>query len=193
MSDGQSFLFSVKAVPGPAGAAGSPGTPGTNGTTFTPSVSEDGTLSWSNADGKENPASVNIKGPQGNPGEKGDKGDTGPQGQTGPQGEQGPQGEPGPTGPQGPTGLQGPTGPNAVSTTTTSDITGLLKGSGGKVAQAVANTDYISPANMKTFLNRQTAVNAADTNYTTLMARGMSLNSAETTPAVNGAIAWQYE
>lgn len=105
-------------------------------------------------------------------GEKGDKGGTGPQGQTGPQGE---------------------TGPNAVSTTTASDITGLLKGSGGKVAQAVANSDYISPANMKAFLNRQTAVNAADTNYTTLMARGMSLNSVETTPAVNGAIAWQYK
>ena len=196
MSDGQSFLFSVKAVPGPTGPQGPigpQGPTGPNGTTFTPSVSENGTLSWSNADGKENPASVNIKGPQGNPGEKGDKGDTGPQGQTGPQGEQGPQGEPGPIGPQGHTGPQGPTGPNAVSTTTTSDITGLLKGSGGKVAQAVANTDYISPANMKTFLNRQTAVNAADTNYTTLMARGMSLNSAETTPAVNGAIAWQYE
>ena len=42
-------------------------------------------------------------------------------------------------------------------------------------------------------LNRTTAVNAADTNYTTLMARGTSLNSAETTPAVNGAIAWTYE
>ena len=140
-----------------------------------------------------------AKGDKGDPGERGPKGEPGdtgpqgPQGQTGPQGEQGPQGEPGPTGPQGKTGPQGPTGPNAVSTTTTSDITGLLKGSGGKVAQAVANTDYISPANMKTFLNRQTAVNAADTNYTTLMARGMSLNSAETTPAVNGAIAWQYE
>lgn len=42
-------------------------------------------------------------------------------------------------------------------------------------------------------INRSTAVNAADTNYTTLMARGSSLNSAETTPAVNGAIAWTYE
>lgn len=42
-------------------------------------------------------------------------------------------------------------------------------------------------------LNRSTAVNAADTNYTTLMARGTSLNASETTPAVNGAIAWQYE
>ena len=42
-------------------------------------------------------------------------------------------------------------------------------------------------------LNRSTAVNADDTNYTTLMARGTSLNNAETIPVVNGAIAWQYE
>ena len=41
-------------------------------------------------------------------------------------------------------------------------------------------------------INRTTSVAAADTNYTTLMARGASLNSAETTPAVNGAIAWTY-
>ena len=53
------------------------GAPGATGTTFTPSVSADGTLSWTNDGGKENPASVNIKGPQG---------------------AQGPQGEPGPAG-----------------------------------------------------------------------------------------------
>ena len=42
-------------------------------------------------------------------------------------------------------------------------------------------------------LNRTTAVNGADTNYTTLMARGTSLHNAETNPAVNGAICWQYQ
>lgn len=42
-------------------------------------------------------------------------------------------------------------------------------------------------------LNRSTAVNEADTNYTALIARGSSLNSTETTPGVNGAIAWTYE
>ena len=42
-------------------------------------------------------------------------------------------------------------------------------------------------------INRTTAVNTSDTGYTTFMARGASLNSAETTPAVNGAIAWTYE
>lgn len=42
-------------------------------------------------------------------------------------------------------------------------------------------------------INRATSVAAANTAYTTLIARGSSLNSAETTPAVNGAIAWTYE
>lgn len=33
---------------------------------------------------------------------------------------------------------------------------------------------------------------AANTNYTTLMARGMSLHNADTNPSVNGAICWTY-
>lgn len=41
-------------------------------------------------------------------------------------------------------------------------------------------------------LNRTTAVNSHDTNYTTYMARGVSLNGAETNPTANGAIAWTY-
>ena len=41
-------------------------------------------------------------------------------------------------------------------------------------------------------LNRTTRVNENDTNYTRLMARGASLNSTDTSPAVNGAIAWTY-
>nr|DAL95461.1 MAG TPA: Baseplate component [Caudoviricetes sp.] len=54
-----------------------------DGTTFTPSVSDEGVLSWSNSDGKENPAAVSIKGPKGNPGDKGDKGDPGKDGADG--------------------------------------------------------------------------------------------------------------
>ena len=50
-------------------------------------------------------------------------------------------------------------------------------------------------------VNRTTAVNAADTNYTTLMARGVKLMDATSYDAVsdwsselvNGAIAWRYE
>ncbi len=38
------------------------------GTTFTPAVSEDGVLSWTNDGGKPNPEPVNIKGPQGEDG-----------------------------------------------------------------------------------------------------------------------------
>lgn len=163
-----------KGDPGAKGETGSTGPAGADG--VTPTIGTNG--NWYLGETDTEKPSRGEKGEQGDPGAKGEPGETGPQG---------------PAGPQGETGPQGPTGPNAVSTTTTSNITGLLKGSGGKVAQAVANTDYISPANMKTFLNRQTAINAADTNYTTLMARGSSLNSAATTPAVNGAIAWQYE
>lgn len=40
--------------------------------TFTPSVSADGTLSWTNNKGLTNPDPVNIKGPQGSQGPKGD-------------------------------------------------------------------------------------------------------------------------
>ena len=99
--------------PGKDGSPGAAGAPGATGTTFTPSVSADGTLSWTNDGGKTNPASVNIKGPhgeqgpQGEPGEKGETGAagaTGPEGPQGPKGAQGPQGDPGPTGPQGPAG-----------------------------------------------------------------------------------------
>lgn len=43
----------------------------TDGTTFTPTVSEDGVLSWTNDGGKANPDPVNIKGPQGEKGEDG--------------------------------------------------------------------------------------------------------------------------
>ena len=48
-----------------------------NGFTFTPSVSSDGTLSWTNDGGLNNPNSVNIKGPQGERGQKGEPGKDG--------------------------------------------------------------------------------------------------------------------
>ncbi len=62
---------------------------GENGATFTPTVSADGVLSWTNDKGLPNPEPVNIKGPQGEqgtqgvPGEKGDKGDKGDTGERG--------------------------------------------------------------------------------------------------------------
>lgn len=41
---------------------------GGSGATFTPSVSEDGVISWTNDGGLVNPVPVNIKGPEGDPG-----------------------------------------------------------------------------------------------------------------------------
>lgn len=53
------------------------GVAGTKGAVYTPHITDDGILSWTNDGGRDNPAPVDIKGP---------KGDTGPQGPVGPQG-----------------------------------------------------------------------------------------------------------
>lgn len=58
-------------TPGADGAPGQDGAPGVNGVTFTPSVSEDGTISWTNDGNLQNPDSVNIMGPQGAQGNAG--------------------------------------------------------------------------------------------------------------------------
>ena len=95
------------------GGTGGGGT-GENGATFTPTVSENGELSWTNDKGLDNPKPVNIKGPQGEQGpegKEGPQGNPGEPGPEGPQGIQGPQGPQGETGPQGPQGEQGPEGP----------------------------------------------------------------------------------
>lgn len=55
------------------------GMAGTKGAVYTPHITDDGILSWTNDGGRDNPAPVDIKGP---------KGDTGPQGPVGPQGPQ---------------------------------------------------------------------------------------------------------
>lgn len=105
---------------GPQGPQGNPGVDGKDGTTFTPSVSASGDLSWTNDGGKDNPATVNLKGP---------KGDTGPQGPQGEQGEQGP---------------QGPAGPVNVPATTA-----ILKGNGsGGIVAATRGSDYIASGNI---------------------------------------------
>jgi hypothetical protein len=109
-------------APGKAGTNGKDGAPGADGTTFTPSVSAAGVLSWTNDGGKANPAPVNIKGPQGEPGP------------TGPQGE---------TGPQGPTGATGPQGaPGKDYTLTDADKTEIA----AEAAAAIAGTSVPAPA-----------------------------------------------
>ena len=105
--------------PGPQGEPGEKGDTGEPGAVFTPTVDAAGNISWSNNGGLPNPATRNIRGPQGEQGPQGIQGETGPQGpvgETGPEGpkgdtgEQGPQGPAGETGPQGEQGPQGPKG-----------------------------------------------------------------------------------
>lgn len=115
---------------------GTAGADGEDGATFTPSVSSDGTLSWSNDKGLANPASVNIKGEAGAAGAKGDKGDPftyddftaaqlaalkgekgdkGDKGETGEQGVKGDKGDKGEQGEQGQQGIQGVKGDTGAS------------------------------------------------------------------------------
>lgn len=119
---------------------GPQGEKGDTGAYFTPAVSAEGLLTWTNNGGLTNPESANIKGP------KGDKGE---------QGEQGPQGEPGAagaTGAQGPQGEPGDTGPNEVTSSTATNLTGLLKGNGTNVEAAVPEVDYATPDQTKVFV-----------------------------------------
>ena len=74
---------------------------------FTPSVSSDGVLSWTNKAGLLNPASVNIKGAKGDKGDTGAQGIQGVKGDKGDTGEQGLQGVKGDKGDTGEQGLQG--------------------------------------------------------------------------------------
>lgn len=53
------------------------GLQGANGAVFTPNLAADGTLSWTNDGGLDNPVAVNIKGPQGEPGVNGEPGANG--------------------------------------------------------------------------------------------------------------------
>ena len=141
-------------APGKDGSPGKDGAPGADGATFTPSVSASGDLSWTNDGGKGNPETINIKGPQGEPGP------------TGPQGENGPQGPTGATGPQGPAGKTPVKGTDYFTEADKQEIasaaaglvdlsgkqdkittSGILKGDGaGGITAAEAGTDYAAPS-----------------------------------------------
>ena len=103
---------------GAKGDTGAQGPAGADGATFTPAVDASGNLSWTNDKSLPNPDTVNIRGPQG------------------------PAGADGADGQDGAEGPQGPAGPNEVSTTTGTNIAGLLKGNGAMVQQAVPGEDY---------------------------------------------------
>lgn len=135
-------------LPGKDGADGAPGKDGTNGrdgVTFTPSMSDDGDLSWTNDGGKANPQTVNLKGPKGDTGARGPAGADGAKGDTGPEGPKGPQGETGPAGADGKTPVKGtdyftPADVNEIATEAAKkvDISGKLDktGDGSNVTAA---------------------------------------------------------
>ena len=63
----------------------------------------------------------------------------------------------------------------------------------GVVVLTANDVGAATTSDIHTAINRTNAVNVANSNYTTYMARGEALFSSETTPTVNGTIAWQYE
>lgn len=83
---------------------------GQNGATFTPAVSADGIISWTNDRELPNPEPVCIKGADGKDGAPGAKGDKGDKGDRGERGIQGIQGIPGAAGKDGADGAPGKNG-----------------------------------------------------------------------------------
>ena len=148
---------------------GKQGDKGAVGAHFTPSVSDDGVLSWTNNGGLGNPQPVNIRGPQGVQGEQGrgltilgyyntlailqssvlapNGGDAYGVGTAPPyeiyiwdavNGQWKPNGK--------------LSGPNEVTSSTATNLTGLLKGNGTNVEAAVPEVDYATPEQAKSFV-----------------------------------------
>lgn len=128
LTDGTSYSLEVRngqrGEPGSDGSPGSDGEPGQPGVTYTPSMADDGTLSWTNDGGLENPAPMNLTGPAGEDGSAGNDGAPGADGITPTIGENGnwflgdeDTGKPsrGETGPAGPTGSDGSPGADGIT------------------------------------------------------------------------------
>lgn len=77
---------------------------------------------------------------------------------------------------------------NGTGTITTRSITNNTATS----TALTANTNLITANTLRYLVNRTTSVAAADTSYTTYMARGAALVSSATNPSYNGQITWQY-
>lgn len=138
-------------IAGPTGATGPQGIPGSNG-------------------------SNGANGATGATGPQGTAGTTGATGATGPSGSAGGTGATGSTGPQGTTGATGSAGPNTVTTSTSTTLTGLLKGDAASVSavaapsgtvvgttdtQALSNKDLTSGTNTFPTFNQSTTGSAA--------------------------------
>lgn len=147
-------------LPGKDGADGAPGKDGTNGrdgVTFTPSMSDDGDLSWTNDGGKANPQTVNLKGPKGDTGARGPAGADGAKGDTGPEGPRGLQGKTGPAGADGKTPVKGtdyftPADVNEIAAEAAKkvDISGKLDKTGDGSSVTAAFTAATTRANIAT-------------------------------------------
>lgn len=74
-----------------------------------------------------------------------------------------------------------------------SDITSGVTNNTSTSSSITGSTNLLTMNTLRYALNRTTSVGAADTSYTTYMARGTALRSSEVTPTYNGQIAWTYE
>jgi len=125
-------------VPGPTGPTGPKGITGPTGPQGIQGIK--GATGSIGATGPTGP--IGPTGPTGATGADsiipGPTGPTGPKGSTGPTGPMGPgstaQGPTGPTGPTGPKGATGPTGPNSITTSTTTNLTGVITGNGSVIS-----------------------------------------------------------
>ena len=106
---------------------------GDDGATFTPSVSADGIISWTNDKDLPNPEPVNIKGV------KGDKGDRGEQGIQGVQGLKGETGEQGQKGADGTSATHRWSGTTLYITSASGTSSADLKGDKGDTGETGAN------------------------------------------------------
>lgn len=95
---------------------------------------------------------------------------------------------------QGGTGVSSFTDNSAIisgSTTTGAFTTRAITNNTSTAGAISASTNLVTMNTLKNALNRTTSVAAADTNYTTVMARGISLSNTISTPK-NGAILGVY-
>jgi hypothetical protein len=143
---GEPGLIGSEGEPGPQGPPGEKGEPGINGTPVWRGEYEKETLyKPGDAVGYNGSSYVSRIEQKGNR-PSGDGWDLlaekGESGSPGPGGARGATGATGPAGADGAQGIQGERGPNEVSTTTGTDITGILKGNGVTVEQAIEGTDY---------------------------------------------------
>lgn len=143
-----------------------PGASGADGAIFTPSVSSDGVLTWTNDKGLDNPDPVNIKGETGETGAQGDKGD---KGDTGEKGETGAKGDPGEDG-FSPIATVVKNGTNATITITDKNGTTsavISDGSGGSGDSSGSGADGYSPIANVTKEGKTATITITDKSGTT--------------------------